>query len=187
MRNLLAFTLLLSSIIASAQIKEGAKVVDLSLSYSNANGSDFFFIQPLIGFGTSENEVVYAGISYSHQKNDFGGGTNKSNFTSFIIGYEQFIELNPKVYFSPFISGSYGFGKSEGSGTESDQNGFSFSLRPRLHYFMNSKWSVVASVGVIQYTRQVAKNAFGESTSDVFSMNLNSTNVFFGIRLNLNN
>ncbi|MEP0986319.1 hypothetical protein [Ekhidna sp.] len=185
MRSLFVFTLLLSSFLASAQIKEGAKVVDFSMSNSNANGSSFFFIQPLIGFGTAENELVYVGIGYTRQKSDFSGNTE--NFTSLIIGYEKFIELNSKVYFSPFISGSYGIGKSENGTTSDDLNSFSLALRPRLHYFMNSKWSVVASVGAIQYTRQVAKNAFGESTSDFFSMNLNSSNVFFGIRLNLNN
>lgn len=185
MRNLFSTILIIISVTAFSQVQKGTTVVDLSMSYSNANGNTFFFIQPLIGFGTNENKLLYAGIGYSHQKSDFSGDTD--NLTSLIIGYEEFIELNPKVYFAPFISAAYGFGKSDNGPTRDDVNSLSLTLRPRLHYFMNNKWSVVASVGAIQYSRQEVKGATGESTSDLFTANLNASNVFFGIRLNLNN
>ncbi|WP_425390077.1 hypothetical protein [Ekhidna sp.] len=185
MRNLFVIFLLFGSLASFSQIKDGAKVVDLSLSYTNSNGNTFFFAQPLIGFGVNENKLLYAGFAYSHQYFDFSGDTE--NLTSLIIGYEKLMELNSSVYFAPFFSGSYGIGKSDDGFTKEDINNLSLTFRPRIHYFMNSKWSLVASVGAVQLSNKVVEGATGKSTSNILSLNLNSSNVFFGIRLNLNN
>lgn len=189
MKKILTVIFIVSSFISVGQIKQDAKVIDLSLSYfdsENAVSSTSFFIQPLIGFGTSENEVIYGGLRYESTKIDFST-EEKRQLTSIILGYEKFFELNSSIFFAPFLSGSYGIGKVENVGGDVDLNRFSIGLRPRLHYFINSKWSVVASVGSIEYSREVVKSDGDDFTQNFFGASLNVSNVFFGIRLNLNN
>ncbi|WP_462252929.1 outer membrane beta-barrel protein [Ekhidna sp.] len=188
------FTLLLIvfliSIKTSAQIQEGAKVIDLSFSFSDSESpgsSTFFFGQSLIGFATSENTLFYGGLRYESLNFSSTGNEVNEHLTSFVVGYEKLFELNEKVYFSPFITTSYGFGKIENPSVTSDMNQFTFSIQPRLHYFINNKWSVVASVGIVQYISEKEKSGGGELTRKRIGANLNAANTSFGIRLNLNN
>lgn len=191
MRNLFVPLLILSSLLTSAQIKQGAKVVDLSFAFSDVKSTantSFFFVQPLIGIATKENQVVYAGLRYENQKLEFTF-TEKKQIASLVLGVEKFLELAPKIYFAPFLSGSVGIGNVESTNPDStnDLKRFSFSLRPRLHYFINNKWSLVASIGAIEYAKEIQDDNFINASQESFSANLNSTNVFFGMRLNLNN
>lgn len=190
MRNLLVITLLFGSITCFSQIKDGAKVIDLSFSYSdfNSNGSSSFsFVQPLVGFAMSENQVFYGGFRYERLKQDFSNTTSKENIVSLVLAYEKLFELNSKIYFAPMVSGSFGLGKGENPAGENDINSFSIGFRPRLHYFITNKWSVVASVGTIAYSKEVQKSDNGDFTTESFAASLNASNINFAIRLNLNN
>ena len=188
MKKLLILFFTFCFFLSFSQVKEGAKIVDLSLSFTASDAGESIFIQPLIGFATAENQVFYVGLSHNSQKQEFDfGDERKTSFTSFIVGYEKFVELGERVYFGSSFAGTYGIGKTEFLDDETDYNNIALIFRPRLHYFINSKWSVVTSVGNVQYSRQTAEDSFGENTSDVFSVNLNTSNILFGIRLNLNN
>ncbi len=172
------------------QIQKGAKVIDLGFSYSHfsLSNSSFFSGQSLIGFTIAENKLFYGGIRHTIQKFNFSNSDGKDQLTSLVVGYEKFIELAPKIYFAPFITGSFGVGETKTPSATFDTNNLSISAQPRLHYFINNKWSVVASVGIIQYEREVTKVDGGENVIDKqFAATLNATNTFFGIRLNLNN
>ncbi len=189
MKYISSIVLVLFALISSGQVKQGAKIIDLSFTYfdsQNTGSSTSFFIQPLVGFGTSENQVFYGGFRYESSKFDFST-EGKRNLTSFVFGYEKFFELNPKIYFAPFLSGSYGIGKIENVAGDNDLNSLSISFRPRLHYFITNKWSLVASVGAIEYAREVQKSDGDDFTQDIFRASLNASSIFFGIRLNLNN
>ncbi|MEQ6167956.1 MULTISPECIES: hypothetical protein [unclassified Ekhidna] len=192
MRKLFAIFLLFGSLTSFSQLKEGAKAIDLSLAYNKTDYASYqvlsnFFIQPLVGFAKSENQLIYVGIRYEKQKYDYSSSISDRNLTSLVVGFERLFELSPKIYFSPFLSGTVGLGTQEDSSMSNNLKAFTVSLRPRLHYFINGKWSVVASVGAIEYQREIQNNDFVNFAQEYFSANLNASNVFFGIRLNLNN
>jgi hypothetical protein len=192
MRNIFIITLIFVSFCSYSQLKKGARVIDLSLAYNKTDYANFrvlsnFFVQPLVGFTKSENQLIYAGIRYERQNHDYSGSFSVRNLTSLVVGFERLFELNPKIYFSPFLSGTVGVGTQKDDNMSNDLKAFTVSLRPRLHYFINSKWSVVASVGAIEYQREIQNNDFVNFAQEYFSANLNASNVFFGIRLNLNN
>ncbi|WP_424963051.1 hypothetical protein [Ekhidna sp.] len=190
MRHLFTLIFTIASVWSFAQIKDGAKVIDLSFSYSdfNSNGSSSFsFVQPLVGFSITENQVFYGGFRYERQKQNFSNTSSKENIVSLVLAYEKLFELNSKIYFAPIISGSFGFGKGNDPAGDSDISSFRIGISPRLHYFITNKWSVVASVGAISYSKEVQKSDNGDFATESFGASLNASNVNFGIRMILNN
>ncbi|NQZ76839.1 MAG: hypothetical protein HRT61_12180, partial [Ekhidna sp.] len=179
MRNSLLLCFISLSSISYAQFNEGVKVIDLSFSSSFTDGNDQVFVQPIVGFSASENSVFFVGFGHSYQKSD---PDIKVNNSSIIVGYERFFELNERIYFATFYAGSYGFGKFEFDGGETDLRNLALTFRPRFHYFINNKWSLVASVGSVIFSRQTVDDSFGENTTNIFSAELNSSNVLFGVR-----
>ncbi|MEM0931352.1 MAG: outer membrane beta-barrel protein [Bacteroidota bacterium] len=167
-------------------------------NFTQNSDRDVFSIAffPRVGYAFGENWIVGALVSYSLTRSD-----NESvNNTQGVINNESKFE---RVSLSPYVRRYFGITKNlalyaQGEAgvsrgwTEdtrdnedrrtSTQNGFFVNLRPGISFFASKNLAFESSIGVLGYSFEDSENSFGnEAESGVFNLNVNSTNLLFGL------
>ncbi len=204
MKTLLSISLLLLTIIVSAQKTEGVEAltkgtkfvggtlffnydesIDKNDDYKNINTG--ISLGPLAGKYIKDNVALGLWVSYgfSSNKNEYPDDTEYKNSNHF-IGVGSFIRKNykivPNLFF--FLQGqaslSYGASKTiDTSDSETKFNNYSFSLgaAPGLQLFLNKKISLETTLGYIGYRFAHQKN----TDSDDKGSNTNSIDLGGGL------
>lgn len=121
-----------------------------------------FTISPSIGKFISEKYQIAFGLGYSHsnRKEEMSSGSYfKQTAHSFSIRFAttRYFPIADKLYFTleAAITPSYdvNFSKTEYIGVENQSNNISarLNISPGLTYFINKKWMLYSSIGVLWY------------------------------------
>ncbi|MFK7785355.1 MAG: hypothetical protein AB8B56_09575 [Crocinitomicaceae bacterium] len=195
-------TALAISTTASAQITPGSYVVGgaAGLNFSNApNGfstsrTTSFYITPNVGKFVSEKYLLSGGIGYARysqfsQNNPSYSNKSTGNSFSAQFGVTRYFPLVDRLYFT--LGGSlipaYTVNRNEltnQGGTASTSSSEMFSamidITPGLTYFVNRKWMLYTSVGVLNY--QLSHNLTSDQTWHTVSMSARGNSFGVGVR-----
>ncbi|HEX8562627.1 MAG TPA: outer membrane beta-barrel protein [Flavobacterium sp.] len=164
-----------------------------SVGFSSETTGDFksnsFNIMPQVGIFVSDNIAVGAMIGYMSTTGDTYFAevdeTLEVKTNTLTIGAFGRYYATPASDFSFFgeLGAGYVTATSEidfpGS-EESKANGFAVALSPGVSYFISSNFALEASIGALQYTT-MKPDAEGAESTDTFGLELNLTDIQFGL------
>jgi len=163
-----------------------------SVGFTSQSMGDFksnsFNITPMVGFMVSDNIAVGGMLGYSSSTADVSDedfGTVELKTNAFSVGAFGRYYATPASDFSFFGQASLAYTSMstefdvEGS-EEVKVNGFGIAVSPGLSYFIGSNWAIEATIGALSYSSMKPDYDGAEST-DTFGLNLDLTNVTFGV------
>jgi outer membrane protein len=195
-RIVLSLTLLAASLMANAQLKQGAIAIGGTGNFSytegtnkvgststNAPKTNTFNIIPSIGCNVSENIAIGLGIGYAYNKQEelASGSSSLKNTTTnetFIINpfaryyfmYNDnggfFGQLNAAIGIG---SGRYEPGITSGGNSSYyiESTSFDLGLRPGLIYFISNSWSIEGTYGKLGYSSSIAKYTKNSTVNNI--------------------
>jgi hypothetical protein len=152
-------------------------------------------IAPHLGYLVKDNLQIGMGLRYSHNKNEnalVSPATNTIIYTTNnAIGATPYIRFYKGIgkHFSLYVQGEMGYDRNwtttddpNNTGNESKGHNAFLGIRPGLTYFIGKRWALESSIGALGYSFNRVNFEDGRSTkSDSFSLNLDASNIFFGL------
>lgn len=143
-----------------------------------------FNVTPRVGYFVSDNIAVGAQLGFNSGKNTYNanGTMVEVKSTGFEAGAFARYYGTPGRAFSFFgqLNASYNTTKNESQGSESKVNGFSVGLAPGISYFVSDHIAFETTFGILNYSSS-KPDANGAESTDTFNLNLNLSNVAFGM------
>jgi len=168
---------------------------NLSNSEFESNGStqesdnNGISINPEVGYAVQKNLIIGLGLGYSYFDAKSGNNFSDSRNTFSIYPYiKKFIPVNKNLLFS--IRGEIQFSKTNFENSNNNflnngnDQGFFIGFRPGISYFISNKLALEANIGALGYsrsTRDFDTNNSDKATTNSFSFDFNSSNLFFGL------
>jgi hypothetical protein len=195
MKTALAFMLLLTCQLSSAQFVKGDKFIAGGYSMtvrnsSTGNGEDSkhrsFQIYPQLGFFLNERYAVGGGLSYSTTTNDFDYGQGATqNYKDRGFGLHavarRYFPIADNFFFSMDATASYGRYRStfDNGSSESTRKSYTISLdiNPRLIFFPSQNWAIEGGIGGLSLSHSRGLSDDTKSTS--FGLNYGSFSLGF--------
>lgn len=218
MKHSLSLIILFFSLSGFSQLEKGAKFLDGYSSYSffryqddpNILNQSNVFLNSTLNFGTalSSKTILILGLntelesrSFEYNSFDPNSGdfipitsTQDESVNSVLIGVEKYLKLKEKIYFTTVFSASIGLGKyrrveSTIGDMERDLFRYSFSITPRIQYFLNDKWAITGGIGSIFFKQTLGEieGVEEKSKETEFRSNLGLNTFGLGVRFYLNN
>lgn len=163
----------------------GDTFVSGSLGFSSTSTGDVkdntFTISPKAGLFVSDNIAVGVELAYT-SRNEDDGIAPEIKTTAFGIGAFARYYATPASDFSfvAELGAGYLTAKQEQGAFDGKANGFVIALTPGVSYFISSNFALEASIGELSYNT-VKPDATGAESTDTFNLNLDLTNVTFGL------
>ncbi len=166
-------------------------------SSDTSRTSDYssFLLRPSAGYAVGNNLVVGLGIAYENRDEEStyvsGGSVSESELKTNTYGIFPYVRkyfgLSQNLALS--LQGEVGYSRSEiehTSGgisnlTDVERDAFFFGIRPGLTFFLSKRFALETNLGSLGYTMTNSKNDDSESDSNRFSLNLNPSDLFFGL------
>jgi hypothetical protein len=150
-------------------------------------------ITPNFGKFVSKKYLLEVGLGYSYQNrtNQYNSDyffSQTSNLFSIRFGATRFFPLVDRLYFTlgasiaPAFINSVSETESSGNFLEDESSSFSASLNiaPGLTYFINKRWMLYTSVGVLNY--EISHNTSTNLTGHNFYANVSANSFLVGAR-----
>lgn len=174
---------------ATSGFSKGDVFVSGAVGYSSEETVDLktteFQIVPRVGYFVSENFAIGAQLGYISREyplsTEFGYVDVKNS--GFQAGAFARYYSTPASAFSFFgqLSATYASVKTEVDGGEDFKtNGFEFGVAPGISYFVSDHIALETTFGMLGYS-SVKPDVDGAESTDTFNLNLDLTNVTFGI------
>ena len=187
---------LASFMAVQAQEEEGGKgfakgdvFASGSLGYSSQKTGEEkynqFNVIPRVGYFVSDNVAIGAQLGYGNSKATYYTGMEWDERTtnSFSAGAFARYYATPGNTFSFFgqLQANYSTSKTEyEGGGEDKRNGFDVGVAPGISYFISDHIALETTFGVLSYATS-KPDADGAESTNTFNLNLNLSNVVFGI------
>jgi hypothetical protein len=164
-------------------------------TYTSDNDHFRFNLYPKIGYAIEDNLTLGLGLGYGYSKNEYeysdsGNDELKSNSFSIFPYIKKHIPLGNKL--AVFVQGEARLStfKTDYSSEDYERTGNSvfIGVRPGITYFLNNKVALEANFGSLGYSHSSSENSDNnpsESSSNYFNLNLNSSDLYFGITVYL--
>lgn len=161
---------------------------------SSENSSNSLTLAPSFGYALKNDIVIGAALQYTHQKGK--STTTGFNPNSSSTSTTQFVGITPYIrgykgigkQLSLYLQGEASYNRfwinQQNNETETnDQNGNNLfiGIRPGITYFLNKKLAIESTFGSLGYRYGEGKSDQSYSKSNSFSLDLNPSNLFFGI------
>lgn len=160
-----------------------------SVGFSSETEGEFksstFSIMPKLGFFVADNIAIGGMIGYmgTTDEMEVGSVTFEEKMNTLAVGGFARYYATPASDFSFF--GELGVTYMSSTFEEEDAeefkvNGFGIAVSPGVSYFISDNFAMEASIGALEYTT-MKPDADGAESRDTFGLNLNLTDITFGL------
>ncbi|MDO5617051.1 MAG: outer membrane beta-barrel protein [Cruoricaptor ignavus] len=144
-----------------------------------------FAIVPVVGHFVAPTVAIGTGVGYTSATRKFDSD-NKTTNSAFVFSplARKYWGLGEKLYIFGQLAVPMEWGKTKtttlGNSSESGKYAsYGVAIAPGLDYFLNSNWSVEASIGLFGYNNTKPE---GQKSTDSFNFGVNTQNLTLGVK-----